>query len=128
VFIDRTAESSYRPHLLSLCSPGHLHFIPCCHLRVRDLITLGYLVPTFGAHHILSSKTTLIMPPRRVSQCLHPDECLPQASTQNNSPIHPNPLHHHRRPRAPSLRRYPRSLATPTNQQHVHHRRKLQPK
>jgi hypothetical protein len=68
-----------------------LHFIPYSHLHVRDSIALSYLVPTFGTHRVLSSKTTLIMPSRRVSQRLHPDEVLPQALTQNHPPLyHPS--------------------------------------
>jgi hypothetical protein len=49
-------------------------------------IALGYLVPTFGFHRVLSSKMTLTMPSRRFSQRLHPDEDLPQTSTQNHAP------------------------------------------
>jgi hypothetical protein len=45
-----------------MCSPRHSHFIPRSHLHVRDLIALGYLVPTFDTHRVLSSKMTLIMP------------------------------------------------------------------
>jgi hypothetical protein len=69
-----------------VCSP-HL-CIPISHLCIRDSIALGYLVPTFGAHHVLSSKTTLTMPPRRFSQRLHPDEDLHQTSTQNQVSTH----------------------------------------
>jgi hypothetical protein len=41
--------------------------------------------PTFGAHRVLSSKTTLMMPPRRMSQCLHLDEGPPEESTNTPS-------------------------------------------
>jgi hypothetical protein len=37
--------------------------------------------PTFRAHHVLSLKTTLMMPSKRMSQRLHPDEGPPQEST-----------------------------------------------
>jgi hypothetical protein len=71
-------------HIYCHCSPSSTS---THHLRVRDSIALGYLVPTFGSHRILSSKMTSIMPPRRVSQSLHPDESLPQDSTIN-PPLH----------------------------------------
>jgi hypothetical protein len=45
------------------------------------------ITPTFGSHHVLSSRTTLVMPPRRMSQCLHPNEGPPKEST-NSPPIH----------------------------------------
>jgi hypothetical protein len=59
-----------------------LHFF-----RVWDRVALGYLIPTFGAHRILSPKATLMIPSRRISQRLHPDEGLPQASDQNQPPF-----------------------------------------
>jgi hypothetical protein len=40
---------------------------------------------TFGVHRGLSSKIILTMPPRRMSQHLHPDEVPPQESTNNPS-------------------------------------------
>jgi hypothetical protein len=45
------------------------------------------LITTFDVHHVLSLKTTLTMPSRRVSQCLHPEEGLPQTSNQNQLPF-----------------------------------------
>jgi hypothetical protein len=63
---------------------AHLRSSP----RVRYSIALDYLIPTFGAHRVLSSKTTLIMSPRRVSQHLHPDEGLLETSPQNRPPLH----------------------------------------
>jgi hypothetical protein len=41
--------------------------------------------PTFDVHRVLSSKTTLMMPPRRMSQRLHLDVGPPQESTNNPS-------------------------------------------
>jgi hypothetical protein len=87
---------------------GHLGAITvciyCCYSPsrtfVRDLQltppclgldSLSYLVPTFGAHHVLSSRMTPIMPPWWTSNRLHPDECLPQASDQNHPPLHHSP-------------------------------------
>jgi hypothetical protein len=55
--------------------------------RVQGQAVFGYLIPIFGAHRGLSLKTTLTLPPRRVSQCLHPDEGLPQISDQNQPPL-----------------------------------------
>jgi hypothetical protein len=55
--------------------------------HVRDQTTFGYLIQTFGAHRVQSSKTTLAMPPRRVSQHLNADEGLLQTSDQNQSPL-----------------------------------------
>jgi hypothetical protein len=43
--------------------------------------------PTFGAHCVPSSKTTLVMPLRRMSQHLHPNEGPLREST-NNHPRH----------------------------------------
>jgi hypothetical protein len=43
---------------------------------------------TFGAHRVLSPKTTLMMPPRRCHQWLNPDEGLPEGSDQNQLPFH----------------------------------------
>jgi hypothetical protein len=40
------------------------------------------LIPTFGAHRVPSSKTTLNMQPTRSSQHLHPDKGSPQPTTQ----------------------------------------------
>jgi hypothetical protein len=54
---------------------------------VRGQVALGYLIPTFAAHRVLSSKTTPTMPSRRVSQRLHPDEGLPQTSDKNQPPF-----------------------------------------
>jgi hypothetical protein len=51
---------------------------------VRDQVALGYLIPTFGAHRGLSPKTTPVMPPRRQSQCLHPDKALPKPLPKSN--------------------------------------------
>jgi hypothetical protein len=56
-------------------------------LRVQDQTAFGYLIPTFGTHHVLSSKTTLMMLPRKVSQRLHLDEGLLQTSDQNQPPL-----------------------------------------
>jgi hypothetical protein len=50
---------------------------------VIDTFTFGFLIPTFGAHRGQSLKTALAMPPRRVSQRLHPDEGLLQTFDQN---------------------------------------------
>jgi hypothetical protein len=59
--------------------------------RVWDQAAFGYLAPTFGAHRVLSSETTLTMPPRRVSQRLYPDEGLLQTSDQNQPPLQQPP-------------------------------------
>jgi hypothetical protein len=53
--------------------------------HVRDRVALSYLIPIFGAHCVLSPKTTLMMLPRRTSQCLHPDEDSSQTSDQNKT-------------------------------------------
>jgi hypothetical protein len=45
------------------------------------------LIPIFDAYRVLSLKTTLMMPLRRVSQRLHPDEGLPQTSDQDQLPF-----------------------------------------
>jgi hypothetical protein len=58
--------------------PSHLCLIHSC----LGLIAFGYVVPTFGAYRVLSPKTTLVMPTRRASQHLHPDEGLPQITDQ----------------------------------------------
>jgi hypothetical protein len=47
---------------------------------------------TFSAHRVLSSKATLIMPPRQTNQRLHPAEGLLQTSAQNNPPLPPPKL------------------------------------
>jgi hypothetical protein len=52
---------------------------------VRDQVALGFLIPTFGAHRGLSPKAPLTMPPRRLSQRLHPDEGSTQTSDQNQT-------------------------------------------
>jgi hypothetical protein len=43
--------------------------------------------PTFGAHRVPRSKTTLTMPPRRMSQRLHADD-RPLRESTNNPPLH----------------------------------------
>jgi hypothetical protein len=48
---------------------------------------LAILIPTFGTHHVRSSKTTLTMPPGRASQHLHPSEGLLQTSDQNQTSL-----------------------------------------
>jgi hypothetical protein len=71
--------TSFVAPLRPTCSPfSHVH-TPTFALfpSVQDQVTIGYLIPKFGAHRGISSKTTPIMPPRRHSQCLHPDEGLP---------------------------------------------------
>jgi hypothetical protein len=91
MLIDGTPGSSYCSHLLSLLPSTPWLLTSISYLRVRDMITLGSLVTTFGAHCSLSSKTTLIMPPRKVSQCLYPGKALPKMSTQRNPPLtHPS--------------------------------------
>jgi hypothetical protein len=45
------------------------------------------LISIFGVQRVLSPKTTLTIPPKRVSQRLHPDEGLPQTSDQNQIPF-----------------------------------------
>jgi hypothetical protein len=55
--------------------------------RVWVLVAFDYLDPTFGTHRILGLKIALMMPPRRVNQCLHPDKGLPQTSDQNQPPF-----------------------------------------
>jgi hypothetical protein len=61
--------------------------IPSIFSRVWDQVAFGYLIPTFDAHRVQSSKTTLTIPPRRVSQCLHPDEGLLQTFDKNQPPL-----------------------------------------
>jgi hypothetical protein len=57
------------------------HHPPSCSgINSPRLFTLA-----FGAHRVLSLKKTLTMPPRRMSQRLHPDEGQPQESTNNLS-------------------------------------------
>jgi hypothetical protein len=74
--------------------PSHLSFSRTCTSTfslfhdVRNQEALGYLIPIFGTHCGLSSKTTLIMPSRRQSQHLHLDKGLPQTSIQNQSMAH----------------------------------------
>jgi hypothetical protein len=55
--------------------------------HVQDRVAIIYLIPTFGGHHVLSPKTILTMPLRRISQHLHPDEGLPRASNKNQPPF-----------------------------------------
>jgi hypothetical protein len=50
------------------------------------LSSLGFLIPTFGVHHVPSPKTTLNMPPRRSSQHQYPDEGTPQPTTTQTPP------------------------------------------
>jgi hypothetical protein len=64
-------------------APSSFDNLPSHLPRVWGQVALSYLIPTFGTHRVLSPKTTLTMPPRRVSQYLHPDEGLPQTSNQN---------------------------------------------
>jgi hypothetical protein len=77
---------------LSPLIPPSVTFNP--HLSCSRLDRLDYLVLIFGIHRVLRSKATLIIPPRQISQRLHPDEAQPQTSAQNQPPIHPDPLHH----------------------------------
>jgi hypothetical protein len=60
--------------------------MPSYFFRVQDQASFDYLILIFGVHRVLSSKTTLIMPLRRVSQRLHPDEGLLQTFDQNQPP------------------------------------------
>jgi hypothetical protein len=82
----RHLEDSYCQPLLfspAYCIPPHsYHPPPCSGINSPRLFT-----PTFGAHCVSSSKTTLSMPPKRMSQHLHPDEGPPREST-NNPPLH----------------------------------------
>jgi hypothetical protein len=81
-------EGTPREQLLQVCAVYLMHYVPsrlATHLHVQDLVSSGYLAPTFCAHRGLSSKTTLAMPPRRANQHLHLDEGLPQTTDQNNS-------------------------------------------
>jgi hypothetical protein len=55
--------------------------------HVWNQAAFGSLIPIFGVHRVQSSKTTLTMLPRRVSQRLHPDEGLVQTSDQNQPPF-----------------------------------------
>jgi hypothetical protein len=67
-------------------------FAPCLTPSCSGIDSLRLFTLTFGAHHVQSSKTTLTMPSRRLSQRLHPGEgpmkestdspCLHQPSTQ----------------------------------------------
>jgi hypothetical protein len=59
----------------------------CIFARVRDQAAFSYLILIFGAHRVLSSKTTLMMPQRRVNQHLHPYEGLVETSDQNVPPL-----------------------------------------
>jgi hypothetical protein len=61
--------------------------IPPHFSHVQDQAAFVYLIPTFGAHHVRSLKTTLTMRMRRVSQHLHPNEGLLQTSDQNQPPL-----------------------------------------
>jgi hypothetical protein len=72
-------------HILLSHARPHLHSFP----RVRDLVAFCHLIPTFGAHRGLGPKITPIMPPRRQSQCLHPDEGLPKTSSQKQPILYP---------------------------------------
>jgi hypothetical protein len=74
-------------HLL----PSTERLIPSCFSHVQDQATFGYLIPIFGVHLVLSLKTILMMPPRTISQYLHPDEGLLETSDQNQPPLqHPS--------------------------------------
>jgi hypothetical protein len=62
------------------CTFTSHHSPSCSGINSPQLFTL-----TFGAHRALSSKTTLTMSPKRMSQRLHPNEGPPQESTNNPS-------------------------------------------
>jgi hypothetical protein len=57
-----------------------------------------------------------------MSQPTSPSGWRPTSNLRSTPPTHPNPLHHCRRLRALNLWWHPKSPATPTSQQHVHHR------
>jgi hypothetical protein len=79
-------------------APSSFDNLPSHLSRVQGHVAIGYLIPAFGTHRVLSPKTNLTMPPRRVSQCLHPDEGLPQTSDQNQ----PHSNNHSLKPTPPS--------------------------
>jgi hypothetical protein len=78
-----TTTIVYYRHLHNIHRPTHID-LPSHPSHVWDRVALGYLIPIFDAHRVLSSKTTLTMPSRIISQRLHPDEGLPQSSDQNH--------------------------------------------
>jgi hypothetical protein len=68
------------------------------------------------------------MPPRRVSQRLHPNETPPQESIHHHPINHqPRTPHHRRWCGVPSIRRHPQRAPPPANQ-HLHHRSKVKPR
>jgi hypothetical protein len=79
-----------RQYLLFSCALPDLRTFPP-HLRVWGPIPSSYLVLIFGAHRVLSPKTTLMIPHRRTSQRLHLDQGLPQTSDQNQILFHHPP-------------------------------------
>jgi hypothetical protein len=63
----------------------------CLHTFSLSLFCVGdqglwTLTPNIGAHCVLSSRTTLMMPSRQFSHRLHPDEDMPQTSTHSQPP------------------------------------------
>jgi hypothetical protein len=62
-------------------------FAPCHSPSCSGIDSLRLFIPTFGAYRVLSSKTTMMMLPRRPSQRLHPGEGPSQEST-DNPPLH----------------------------------------
>jgi hypothetical protein len=82
----KSPTPSYFFCVLPLTAPSFAN-PPSHFLCVWDRVAIGYLIPTFDAHCVLSPKTTLTMSLRRIGQCLHLDEGLPQASKQNQHPF-----------------------------------------
>jgi hypothetical protein len=64
--------------------PSHFYHPPSC----SGINSPRLFTPTFGAHRVPSSKTTLTMTPRRMSQHFHQDKGPPRESTNNNPPLH----------------------------------------
>jgi hypothetical protein len=62
-------------------------FAPCHLPSCSGINSLQLFIPTFDAHRGLSSKTTLTMSLRRLSQRLYPGDGPPQEST-DNPPLH----------------------------------------
>jgi hypothetical protein len=66
---------------------SHYYFLPRIPYLCISSPTIVFGVPTFSTHRVLSSKTTLTMLPRRLSQRLHPRKGPLQEST-DNPPLH----------------------------------------
>jgi hypothetical protein len=86
VRIDETPGEHLLPFIVVLplifCTFTLVHLPPCSGIN-----SLWLFIPTFGAHRVLSSKTTLTMPPRRFYQRLHSEEAPPQ-EPNNHRPLH----------------------------------------